>query len=50
MNLTRYGILDDEGQLIRWTYQKPADGAFYLVEVTTPAHEIDWQNFEEAVF
>lgn len=50
MSLTRYGILDDEGQLVRWTYEQPADGVMYLIEVTKPLHEIDWENFEEALF
>lgn len=49
MNLTRYGILDDDGQLVRWTYDKPADGVMYLIEITKPLHEIDWDNFEEAL-
>ena len=50
MSLTRYGILDDMGEVIRWTYEKPADGVTYLVEVTRPLHDIDWENFEEALF
>lgn len=49
MNLTRYGILDDDGQLVRWTYEKPSDGVMYLIEVTKPLYEIDWDNFEEAL-
>ena len=50
MNLTRYGILDDMGELVRWTYEKPNDGIMYLIEVTKPQHSIDWDNFEEALF
>lgn len=50
MSLTRYGILDDEGQIVRWTYEHPADGVMYLIEITKPLHEIDWNNFEEALF
>jgi hypothetical protein len=50
MSLTRYGILDDDGQLVRWTYEQPSDGVMYLIEVTKPLHEIDWENFEEALF
>jgi|DEB19_MinimDraft_3_1074340.scaffolds.fasta_scaffold12572_5 hypothetical protein len=50
MSLTRYGILDDDGHLVRWTYEQPADGVMYLIEVTKPLHEIDWNNFEEALF
>ena len=50
MSLTRYGILDDFGEIVRWTYEKPEDGVTYLVEVTKPLHEIDWANFEEALF
>lgn len=50
MSLTRYGILDEDGELIRWTYQKPRDGVMYLIEITKPLHEIDWENFEEALF
>jgi hypothetical protein len=50
MSLTRYGILDDDGQLVRWTYEKPSDDVTYLIEITKPLHEIDWDNFEEAPF
>lgn len=50
MSLTRYGILDDFGEVVRWTYEKPSDGVIYLVEITKPLHEIDWENFEEALF
>lgn len=50
MNLTRYGILDEFGELVRWTYEKPNDGTMYLIEITKPLHEIDWDNFEEALF
>jgi hypothetical protein len=50
MNLTRYGILDDMGEIVRWTYEKPTDGVIYLIEITKPLHEIDWDNFEEALF
>lgn len=50
MNLTRYGILDDFGEVVRWTYEKPSDGIMYLIEVTKPHYEIDWNNFEEALF
>lgn len=50
MSLTRYGIFDDFGEVVRWTYEKPNDGVMYLIEITKPAHEIDWENFEEASF
>lgn len=50
MSLIRYGILDDMGELVRWTYEKPADGVMYLIEVTKPPYSIDWDNFEEALF
>jgi hypothetical protein len=50
MNLTRYGILDEFGDLVRWTYEKPNNGVMYLIEITKPLHEIDWNNFEEALF
>jgi len=50
MNLTRYGILDENNQLIRWTYEKPSDSVTYLIEITKPLHEIDWENFEESLF
>ncbi len=49
MSLTRYGILDDEGQIVRWTYEQPSDSVTYLIEITKP-HEIDWENFEESLF
>lgn len=50
MSLTRYGILDDMGEVIRWTYEKPANSVTYLIEVIKPLNEIDWENFEEALF
>lgn len=50
MTLTRYGILDDMGELVRWTYEKPANGVMYLIEVVAPPHAIDWDDFEEALF
>ena len=50
MNLTRYGILDEFGELVRWTYEKPQKETTYLIEVTKPLYEIDWNNFEEALF
>jgi hypothetical protein len=50
MNLTRYGILDEFGELVRWTYEKPNDVVAYLIEITRPLHEIDWENIEEALF
>ncbi len=50
MSLTRYGILDDIGEIVRWTYEQPSEGVMYLIEITKPLHEIDWENFEEAMF
>lgn len=49
MSLTRYGILDDFQELLRWTYDKPTDGVMYLIEIIKTV-EIDWDNFEEALF
>lgn len=48
-HLTRYGVLDEMGELVRWTYEKPTDCVMYLIEIKQPPHEIDWDNFEEAL-
>jgi hypothetical protein len=50
MELVRYGILDENGEVVRWTYTKPSSAVMFLIEVTKPAHQIDWENFEEALF
>jgi hypothetical protein len=50
MELVRYGILDENGEVVRWTYTKPSNSVMFLIEVTKPVHQIDWENFEEALF
>lgn len=48
--MTRYGLLDDDGQVIRWVWQAPPAGVPHIIEYTTPPAPIDWDDFEEALF
>lgn len=51
MITVRYGILDDAGDVVRWTWDKPSDAYQYVerqVEVTKKP-PIDWNNFEPAL-
>lgn len=50
--MTRYGLLDESGEVIRWVWQCPPAGVPYTTQdmpVTRP-EAIDWNNFEEAPF
>jgi len=46
-HLTRYGILDDEDQVIRWVWRKPGP-AYRFITQRRP--RIDWDAIEEALF
>lgn len=50
--MTRYGILDDEGKVIRWVYDKPSHEYQYVVIKIKrqPKQKIDLSQFEEAPF
>lgn len=51
--VTRYGILDDFGEVIRWQWEKPASHYRYITErIKRPKRRppIDWSNFEPAPF
>lgn len=48
--MTRYGLLDDFGEVIRWVWEPPPAGVPHVIEVTKPPSPIDWDNFEEALF
>lgn len=50
MILYRYGILDDEGRVIRWVWEKPNAEYQYVTERVTRPPPVDWDNFEEAPF
>ena len=53
--IERYGILDDENQVIRWIDEKPDDVRYRFViqQVDIPNRNnspgIDWNNFEPAL-
>lgn len=44
---TRYGILDDFGEVIRWQWDKPSKNYRYVVRRVSA---VDWSNFEPALF
>lgn len=44
---TRYGILDDFGEVIHWQWDKPSKNYQYVVQRVPAA---DWNNFEAAMF
>ena len=50
--MTKYGILDDDGQVIRWVWDRPADHyQFIVVKVRRERNKkIDLSQFEEATF
>ena len=47
---TRYGILDDFGEVIRWSWSKPSKNYRYITERLKVAPVVDWSNFERAPF
>lgn len=52
--MTKYGILDDFGAVIRWTFDKPVGRAFIAVKVPKPrklsAYQLAIKNSEPAPF
>ena len=46
----RYGILDDEGEVVRWVWEKPAPHYRYIVQRVQVAPAVDWSDFEPAPF
>ena len=47
---TRYGILDDFGEVIRLVLDKPSSHYKYITERIKSAPAVDWNNFEHALF
>lgn len=47
---TRYGILDDFGEVIRWQWDKPSKNYRYVVQRVRVQPAVDWNNFEAAMF
>lgn len=47
---TRYGILDDFGEVVRWQWNKPAKCYKYVTQRVKVKPAVDWNNFEEAPF
>jgi hypothetical protein len=48
--MTRYGLLDESGEVIRWVWERPPAGVPYITEYTRLAPRVDWDDFEEALF
>lgn len=46
----RYGVLDDFGEVIRWSWSKPQAPYRYIIERVAIKPAIDWNNFEPALF
>jgi len=46
----RYGILDDFGEVIRWSWDKPAKYYRFITERVKQKPVVDWANFEPALF
>ena len=47
----KYGILDDEGKVVRWLDYKPCHSQFIVKRIPrNRKHKIDWDNIEEAPF
>lgn len=47
--MKKYGILDDDGVVIRWVWDKPSDAYKFVVIKVPKKPRIDWNNFEEAL-
>jgi len=48
---TRYGILDDFGEVIRWVWDKPSSKHYkFVTQRVKPEPVIDWNNFKRALF
>lgn len=52
--MIKYGILDEEGNIVRWTNTRPDKKIYkYVVVKTKPKpgkFPIDWSNFEPSIF
>ena len=46
---TRYGILDDFGDVIRWVWSKPSSSYQFITE-KVKEDKINWNDFEQALF
>ena len=48
--MTKYGILDDRGRVIRWVYEKPSDQYQYIVVTIKKPRKpkVDLSQYEEA--
>lgn len=49
---TKYGILDDLNEVVRWVWDQPGkEYAFVIKKIKRPKKEkIDFNKFEEALF
>lgn len=47
---TRYGILDDFGEVLRWVWDKPSSNYKYVTVQVKVAPVIDWSDFEPAPY
>ena len=47
----KYGVVDDEGNVIRWMCYKPQHDSYIIVKLPRKKRkvEIDWDNIEEAL-
>jgi hypothetical protein len=45
----RYGILDDFGEVIRWSWDKPSDLYKFIIDRVPVKPAVDWSNFEPAL-
>ena len=48
--MTRYGILDDDGLVVRWVWDKPADCYQYIIQRVPPKPKLDLSQFQDAPF
>ena len=46
----RYGILDDFGEVIRWSLDKPSSSYKFITKRVQAEPVIDWNDFEPALF
>lgn len=50
MSRYKYGILDEEGAVVRWTYDKPSSAYQFVTVKIVRKPPVDWSNFEPALF
>jgi hypothetical protein len=48
--MTQYGILDDDGAVVRWVWDKPSYPHITRKVPRQRKKQIDWANFEAAPF